>query len=133
MPTLEEMTTWSPDEVLQEIQRVLPKGWTLKSGTTKTGFHVSVLLPAVEGEERVLAWEDYHVDQRILLFNAYDWIVTRGGSSVPVKSPISRRQRLAQQAGTRWAEALRKEAVSDPEDVDPDEVNAVYETFRKKT
>jgi len=132
VPTIEEMTTWTADDVLQEIQRVLPEGWTLSSKALRDRFRVQILEAVVEGEERVLAWEDYHVDQRILLFDAYAWLVTLGQTPSPVKGPLSRRQQLAEQAAVRWAGVPKGNIPPDPEDVDPAEVTAVYEDFRSK-
>lgn len=131
MPTLEEMTTWSSDEVLQAIQAILPEGWTLSCKTEKSSFLVRILKPVVEGEERVVAWENYHIDQRILLFDAYGWLAVHDEPKVPGGGDLSRRQQLAEQAAARWARVPREAIPPDPEDVDPDEVNAVYEQARK--
>lgn len=131
MPTLEEMTTWSADEVFEAIQQVLPKGWTLSCKRKQNSFWVRILEPAVEGQERVVVWEDYHIDQRILLFDAYGWLTVRDRPKSPGGGDLSRRQQLAEQAAARWAQVPREAIPPDPEDVDPDEVNAVYEKARK--
>lgn len=132
MPTLEEMTIWTAGEIVQEIERVLPRGWTLRSSTKQGRFWVQILQPEVEGQERVVVWEDYHIDQRILLFDALGWLACLGQKKQRRTGSLSRRRQLAEQAAARWAGMPREKIPGDPEDVDPEEVGAVYEAFRKK-
>jgi hypothetical protein len=114
-----EVTAWSLEEVRQSLQQSLPDGWKLEQGSTEGYLWVRLLQS--DGSE---AWNTIHLDERNLLLAAYCWLLLRGQ---PVPTPDvsawgSRRGELTMRGVTRRALNL-----PDPEDLDPDEIRAVYE------
>ena len=128
--TLEEVTTWSLDEIRFGIQDLLPKGWVFEEKPLAKGSRRVRLLRPGEKELEV-EWGRYHVDPRLLLLGAYGHLWLRHHQ--PHRdSPWVRRNNSTREAVTRQVNASYRSRVLDPADVDPDEVEAVYEEARRK-
>jgi len=124
MPTLEEMTSWSLDEIRLHIQRHLPADHQFFVEEGDFGWKVRF-----EAPDGAQLWEQVGFDERVVLLDAFGWLWLR-------KSPTE------QAPGSPWVRRpdLRQEHVvrppttePDPEDLDPDEVLAVYGYERKKS
>jgi hypothetical protein len=130
MATLEEVVVWSLDEIRGGICELLPAGWVFEEDPVgQRAARVRLLRPGEEGPQ--VEWEDTHHDLRLLLLGAYGHLWLRQHQVRP-DSPWVRRHNPTREAVTRQVLA-RFPRVPDPADVDPSEVQAVYETTRKKT
>lgn len=123
MPTLTEMTAWSDEETLAEIQAALPPGWAFKC-PNDDGYWV----PAITDEQGVQVWGEPFADLRTALLSAFMWLWTRGQ---PENPRWTRRRELHPHA-VAGAFGLPHVAVPDPPDLDPAEVQAVYDDFAKR-
>ena len=131
MATLEEVTAWSVDEIRAEIRATLPAGWVFEEKQLPRGVRrARFLRPDAKGD-LVPVWGDTHMDERLLLLGAYGLLWTRDHRPHP-DSPWIRRNNPTREAVTRQVIAKQRCSVPDPEDVDPEEVAAVYEKARKK-
>jgi hypothetical protein len=128
--TLEEVTTWSPDEIRAAIRDLLPKGWAFEEKPFTEGSRRIRLLRPGEKELEV-EWSEYHIDARLLLLGAYGHLWLR--QHQPHRdSPWVRRNNPTREAVTRRVNTSGRSHIPDPADVDPDEVEAVYEEARRK-
>jgi hypothetical protein len=104
MATLAEMTAWSIEEARAEIDSALPAGWVF------TQSHVGLFRALIRDAEGAVQWSESNYDERLLLLEA------------PTEGPWApRRAELTSRSVQRHALKL-----SDPEDIDPDELAAVY-------
>ena len=123
-PTLEEMQTWSLDEIKTNISAYLPEGtvfkcaWSDGQGQWRGWF---------ERADEVV-WDQWGLDQRLLLLDAFGWCWMQRQPPRHPDSPWAARQ------GRVPMEAVRGRAFDgrEPEDLDPKEVLSVYEAHRKK-
>jgi hypothetical protein len=114
MLTVEEITSWTVDQLLTELlgllspqevfdERIVEGGWTTASVTR------------VEGPTRTVLWSGTEPDRRLLLLNAFGWVWLRGQKTKhPVWKPRG-------PEGARPAPRPHP-AVPDPPDLDPEEV-----------
>lgn len=142
MPTLEEMTAWTAEDIRAEILVALPKGLHFgKKADQESGFWV-VEFWRVDPETgtKAVLWTETGADERIMLFNAYGWLWMQKRPKVPDHSPWKARQQeltpgalreRARQQAVRGEVASENRKVRDPEDLDPKEVQTVYERARK--
>jgi len=125
MPSVEEMTAWTPEDIEAEIRVALPKDWQFEYGCSETGGWA--VIRDAEGEPK---WETAMVpDERLLLFDAYGWLITR--NAVP-RLPAWRRRRGEIPTPRVGHYSLPGVSVPDPEDLDPAEVAAVYDKLHRR-
>jgi hypothetical protein len=117
---LEEAGSWTADDVFERLGLVLPSGWRCEK-TAEGEWHRIALLDA----EGVQQWSGEHVDLRLLGLDALGWLRLRGHQ---VRNPAWR-PRVEEVPLQRPPMPLISVA-SDPADLDPDEVGAVYKTSR---
>lgn len=123
MPTVDEVALSSDAEIEAYLRQLLRPGEDIV--ITWNNFW---LARVVSGE--TLLWDLTGFDRRVLLLDVYGWLWKR---TQPAVSPLwRRRQELTRADVNRQATSSRE---PDPEDVDPGEVQAVYEgrhSHRKK-
>jgi len=128
MPTPEEISAWSAEEIEAEIYRILPESRTLSIKQHTEGFCVvQVLALDPETLQPVPVCEESSADPRLALLNIYGTLYLRTLPKSAQDTHWARRQEL------RTAQVPRKstEPVPDPGDLDPVEVERLYQTKRK--
>lgn len=115
MPTLEEVASWTLDQIRAHIHGLLPNGWVFDLQP-----HTDHWRASYKSDAGLEVWTDKHVDQRIILLNAYGWLwQKRDPKKVhPAWRPQPTRRLIPVQHP-----AAR---VPDPEDLDPSQVQSVY-------
>jgi hypothetical protein len=118
MPTFEEMSLWSAEEVHQQILAALPKGWQLtysRSDETKALF-CQVM------DESGVRWSEEHSDVRLLLLDLYGWLLVRDAK---VSNPvwIRREDPFPMASAQEWDTGP---SAPDPEDLDPKAIAAFH-------
>lgn len=122
MPSLEEMTIWSTEDLNRQIQLSLPSGWTMRSASEGGIYSATVLDQTGEAQ-----WHGQRTDYRLLQLDVYGWLITRGAKS---QNPAwARRDNLTPKRVGRDI-GLGGPSIPDPEDLDPEEVRAVYEKHK---
>jgi len=116
--TLEEVSAWSNDELDAQIHSLLEPGWTFNV-RPEDGWWYGIVADAEGGQE----WADSQADVRLLLLNAYGWLYTHRQQP---KDPLWRRRQELDPRVVRGQVSLCGVTVPDPEDLDPNEVRAVY-------
>lgn len=122
MPSLEEMTIWSTEDLNRQIQLCLPPGWTMQSLSEDGIYSATVLDQAGD-----VQWRGQRTDYRLLQLDIYGWLITRGVK--PQSLAWSRRDNLTPKKVGRDI-GLGGPTIPDPEDLDPEEVRAVYEKHK---
>jgi hypothetical protein len=112
MPTLAEITSWGPREVLQAIQELLPVGWTC-SFTIDGG--------EIRNAEGLVVWKDLVGDEKLLLLNGYGYLLTR-------EPPVRPHHVWGVRTCELTREVVQRKALDfpDPEDLDPDFLDNAY-------
>jgi hypothetical protein len=123
--TLEEVTAWSLDDIREGIRVLMPEGWVFEERSQ----HVRLMCPLEKGFK--VEWEHFHIDPKYLLLGAYGHLWLRQHKPSP-DSPWVRRNNPSREAVTRQVARRTPCCIPDPADVDPAEVEAVYEQVRKK-
>lgn len=124
MTTLEEVSTWSLDEIRAGIASKLPEGWVFEE-KARPGGAVGVRIYRLSPEGTpVVEWQDIHIDSKYLLLGAFGFLWLRNIPRNP-DSPWIRRSNPTREAMTRRVNAFHC-TTPDPPDVDPEEVQAVY-------
>jgi len=126
VPSLDELVNLSTEDIRAAVAAELPAGWKFHAEPVNGWAYARL-----EDAEGTLLWEDCLADPRLVFLNAYGWLVSR---STEPKHPVWRRrthevnpqQYTPRPAETRW------EPVPDPEDLDPAEVQAVYQDPHSK-
>ena len=128
MPSIQEVTAWSLDEIQEELQKALPKEWKTERGEDEGHLWIRILRP--EGDGWVLEWDNFHFDEKVLLLDAFYWLWFRTQPRPAEGTSVWSRRRgeLNQRTVTQRVLA----SVPDPEDLDPLEVQAVYDEAAKK-
>ena len=123
MYDLEEMSSWTPDEVLVKIREQLPKDWELECGATEDGWIFATIKDG-EGQEQ---WNDIHADAKLLFLDLLGWLMLRGEK---VAHPAWRRTGEVD-PNKRFQGKRQPTAVPDP---DPDDLDpaSVAEFHRQK-
>jgi hypothetical protein len=128
VPTLEEMTAWTVDELRTEIAALLPDEWRFRSGWDGNLTRWAAFIERLEDEKWAVVWHGESPDERLLLFNAFGnlWLERqpKPASGSPW-DPFRQTRRGPMRVPT-------SSGVPDPEDLDPAEVAAVYESVRDK-
>lgn len=126
MPSIEQIATWTVEEILGEIQRLLPEG-TAFVEAAKEGWHVATVQQrGAENAEPQILWTDNGPDRRLVLLNAFGWLWLRGQKP---KHPAWK-PRGTEPARRHPAGAFP--TVPDPPDLDPENVRSVYENPPKR-
>jgi hypothetical protein len=126
MPSIEEISAWSVQDILSEIQRLLPEGFRFTEAAKEGWCIASVQQTVAESPEAKVLWSDSGPDRRLLLLNAFGWIWLRGQTP---KHPAWR-PRPGGQPVRRHPAPFPK--VPDPPDLDPAEIRSVYEKGPKR-
>lgn len=124
MHTLEEMSVWGVDDALAHTELEAAKqGLDVHyyADFEESGVWV-VKLTNAEGEE---VWQDQGFEQRILLLSAYGWLCTHNALITDAADSVwVRRQEITADAVTRRVNY--GPMGPDPEDIDPDEIAAMW-------
>jgi hypothetical protein len=120
MATIEEMTAWTLEEIQAEIRAALPEKWRFEFLTEDGQWRTRFL--GVEGE--CLWWRTY-LEPRVLLLDAYGWLWRQQHRQLPTNPAwIPRDRRKLVPVGKVGLQGV---TVPDPEDLNPDEIDAVYQ------
>lgn len=123
MYDVEEMATWTPDEVLAKIRDQLPKGWELECGVGEDNWVFATVKDGEGGDQ----WNETHVDPKLLFLDLLGWLMLRGAK---VEHPAWHRSGEVdpnkQFRGKRQPKVARE---PDPDDLDP---AAVAEFHRRQ-
>jgi hypothetical protein len=120
MASLQEMTGWTLDEIQTEIRAVLPQGWRFEFLTEDRQWRVQFL-----GAEGDCLWWQTYIEPQLLLLDAYGWLWRHQHPQPPANPAwISRDRRKLVPVGKV---GLKGVTVPDPEDLDPAEIDAVYQ------
>lgn len=117
--------TWDDERTKAEIAALLPDDWEFLFGWDNEGYWKAAF---VDGGGTIV-WDDAVPAANILLRNAYAWLALRSSPRRQGPAWVRRRELTLAQVN---ADALRKARVPDPPDVDPQEVEAVYQAKRPK-
>lgn len=128
MPTLEEMTAWSVEEIEGAIRAELPDSLRLECGRDVGLGAWFIRFWQKQTDPPELLYQDWGVDQRLTYFNGYGWLWARQRPQPPAHSPWVRRREITLPVVRRTA--LSKAIPPDPEDLDPNAVEAVYADLR---
>lgn len=120
MPTFEEMTTWDEDQIQAEILVLLPPGHRFEFGVEGGAWCARIHGPTG------VVWEDFHYEARVILFNAFGWLwkppeAARSSAWYPRARP----RLVPVYQGPR-------PGIEDPADLDPHEIETVYEGDTKR-
>jgi len=134
MASLEEVTAWSLGEIKDGIRLLLPKDWRFDYRLTDDGLHKAQILEPVQ-DGYAVRWEDAFTDERLVLFGAYGYLLSKQHTPHPdspwVRRPNQARDTIKRRAFERFGVSFG--STPDPEDLDPEVVRSVYEEVGKKT
>jgi hypothetical protein len=115
MPKLEEVASWTLDQIRAHIHGLLPEGWKFDLQPHTDHWLASYKTPA-----NVEVWSGKHVDQRIILLTAYGWLWQK-------REPRKTHPAWIPQPTRLLIPVLHPAAtVPDPEDLDPQAIQSVY-------
>jgi hypothetical protein len=117
MITLAEVAAWTVPEIAARIYSILPADWEFIRGVTPDG------IPSAEFKDSgFVIWQDTHLDERLLMLNAFGWVFTKRPT---MRHPAWIRGSIP--GGTPHVAASAPHlAPTDPEDLDPAEIESVY-------
>jgi hypothetical protein len=121
LPTAEEISAWSIDEALAEIQALLPKDSYVTSVPNSDGYWV-VMVERPTPDGPVVDMSESNLDRRIATLNLFGQVWLKNAPQPPPGSPWVRRNELTREVVTRRV----AQNIPDPEDLNPSEVEAVY-------
>jgi hypothetical protein len=124
MPTIEEMNLWSVEEILAELERLLPEGWLFRHIRKPSGLWKALVIDLRDEKKPLVMWEGDNIDERLLLFDVYGWLWIKQEPPGQNSAWRLRRGELTKEAVTQRV-ATKREA-SDPEDLDPKAVASLY-------
>lgn len=113
----ERLASLTTIELREELAVVLPKDWSFRCELVSAAR--SWDLEISEGPE--IRWQVSSPDERLALLHAYGWLVMRGQ---PKPEPVWDRTRELVREPVKTRSEL-----ADPEDLDPQEIQAVYGNF----
>jgi hypothetical protein len=128
MLSLEEMTTWTVEDIQAQIDAYKAKDLFFRFDFDRElmFWHARFERFDEAQRKRVIVWEDHGADERITLFNAFGWVWARSQTPLPKDSPWRPRPDVTLHHVNQKV-AARGHSVPDPEDLDPEEIKAVYE------
>jgi hypothetical protein len=121
-PTLAEMTAWSVEEIQAAVRRALPDDWRF------SGSRVGPFRATIRDASGSQQWSGEGLDERLLMLDAYAWLLLRDHKA-PEEGPWAPRRREL----THRIVQADAEAFADPPDLDPAELDAVYSRVPGKT
>lgn len=125
MATWAEVSTWSNDEIVQKVRELLPEGWQFKHLLDVDGAFRATIVDVASGLSQ---WSDEQADERLILLNAYGWLF--------VRKPTARNPRWVRgEITVPVAQQTLPTVITpqpDPEDLDPEEIDAVYSSGKSK-
>ena len=115
----EEMVTWDLPEVLLHIHKSLPEGWQYTRGGGP-GCHTA----SIQDESGIEVWgaSEPLPDERLISLEALGWLYSRQHE---IRDPKWVRRREVTPSLVAGRLGLPGVSVPDPEDLDPDEIQAV--------
>lgn len=126
MPSIEEMSTWSSQEILDQTESLLPEGWDLSMEPHADGYWDVQVRRQDDTPEGAVEFFDSHVDLKIALLNVYGALLARN------RRPGATSTWETKQELTKRPVGIKSSGIPDPEDLDPNEVESVYQTLRGK-
>lgn len=127
MLPLAEITAWSIDDIRAAIITSVPAGWRFLPEFVNGWFYAKF----TDASGNIL-WQDDEADERLLFLNAYGWLHLRHHKPKhPVWKPRTGEVNLRGDLSRRGHVGSPAIQVPDPEDLDPEEVRAVYSGPRK--
>jgi hypothetical protein len=118
---LDEVVLYTDEEIEASLRQLLRPGESFSLIQEETWWSVEVIL---QGETPILIWDHIGYDRRMLLLDAYGWLWSRI-QPVSTSTIWNRRGEITRaDVGRR---ATSHSPIPDPEDLDPVEVQAVYE------
>ena len=126
--SLDDMASWSPDQVLAAIKRDLPAGWTLDYGYIDSGRGYYAQVDDGEGKQQ---WFDEHGDAKFLFLDLLGWLLYRDTKAA---HPVWERRRGEVDPNKTHGSGQRPQNTqpsADPEDLSPSEVTALYEKMKR--
>jgi hypothetical protein len=123
MPTINEIASWTLEEIRIEILKILPAGWSFREGREERWVQAAFFKTG--SPETPPYWSDTHMDPRLLLLNAFGWLWVRCQKP---KHPVWR----PRSAPSRVVARPTIPQVPDPSDLDPQRIRQVYEEKSKK-
>lgn len=119
----DELALYPDEEIKVHVRQLLRPGEDFQIQLVETWWEAEIFLR--EGETSKLLWDQMGFDRRLLLLDAYGWLWSRlqpaTTSSIWVRSREVTREDLTRRAATSHV------SIPDPEDLDPKEVQMVYE------
>lgn len=132
MPTPEELLLWSNADICKQIQVLLEPNWAFDYAFDNSGgvwvARVVVKASADDDTEEKTLWEGNEPDERLVLFDAYGWLWLKTQTRPAKDSPWHRTRELTRESVSKYINSK----IPDPEDVQPDEVQAVYEEHQHR-
>lgn len=117
MASIADLLAATPAEIVVEVNGVLPSGWGFAYGFEPGGYFAG----SIVDHTGVQQWSDAQLDERLLLFNAFGWVTSRGNT--PRHPAWVRGPALS---SARRGFGISGGGTQDPGDLDPGEVEAVY-------
>lgn len=127
--TLEEMSVWSAEDVESQIHIHCPKDVAFDFSVKDGFYRVQFKRQEEEGQEQKdedpeVLWAGSGFDKKIVLLDAYGWLWAQALS--PRRATVwTRRGEVTPAKATRKANNI-----PDPDDLDPDKLDAVYAKTR---
>ncbi len=118
MISIQEMTAWTTRDIEQAIHAARPPGWQFCLEVE--GGIYTVAFTDAEGND---IWSREGIDERLILFDAYGWIQQR---QLPRLNPVWQRKQREMHRPQVGPTSLSGVNFSDPADLDPAEIDAVY-------
>lgn len=126
MPTLEEVTAWSNDQLEAELKAALPSGLIMTYGwDALEGYWQLTLYRLNPAGERVVEIDEINMDGRLALLNVYGQFWLSHGTPAKDSPWIRRHGELSRELITRKVSTVGVN-VPDPEDLDPTEIDNMY-------
>jgi len=122
MYELEEMSAWTPDEVLVKIRENIPSGWGFHYGISTEDNWVYAIVKDSEGVE---LFSETQGDPKILFLDLLGWLMLRGQ-----KAQHPAWQRRSGEVNPNKRETRQPKSSTEPEPADLDPVE-VAEFFKK--
>ncbi len=124
MPSIEEISSWTIQEIIQEVVRLLPARQALVEARNE-GWHVATIQETAADAETKILWTDRNADRKLVLLNAFGWLWLRNQKPHhPAWKP--------RDGGRPMRRPVHSAKVADPADLDPAEIRAVYEKGPKR-
>ncbi len=128
MHTVDDLNAWTNTEVVLQIEALKPVGTAFIHGQDPETLFWTARFETTDGN---VLWSDASPDERLSLFNAFGWVWVQSQPQPSLTSRWRRGPELTREVVTKRV-ALNGHTVPDPEDLNPEEVRAVYEKARPR-